>query len=130
MLTVAAIMLLLVGAMHSLLGGKRLIAPILRREDLPVILGSVENTKITLWAGWHALTLFWWAQAAGLLTLAYAPEHFIPAILGSTAIAAGIMGICAIILSKGRHKSWIFFLPLAFTTGYLALEAIDIVAVN
>lgn len=57
------ISLFLVGAMHSVLGGATLIRPLLAQSDFPVVLGSQRNGRLTLWFGWHALTLFWWAQA-------------------------------------------------------------------
>ncbi len=115
-----SIMLFLVGAMHSFLGGPRLIRPIMEKDDLPIILGSINNSRVTLWAGWHALTLFWWAQAITILTLTVAPELFIPAAMGSLAIAAFIMGGCAIIMSKGLHKSWLLFFPLAIASTFTA----------
>jgi hypothetical protein len=57
MLLIAALLTILVGAMHSVLGGKRLIAPILRMEGLPIILGSLKNTRLTLLVGWHIASL-------------------------------------------------------------------------
>lgn len=113
MLEAAAILLFLVGLMHSVLGEKNLIRPLLAREDFPVILGSVRNAKLTLWFGWHALTLFWWAQAIVLIVMARHPGAAVETTLLTWALACGIMGMLALVVSKGRHLSWIFFLPLA-----------------
>ena len=110
-------MLFLVGLMHSALGGPQLIAPILKRGDMPVILGNVQNSRLTLLIGWHALTLVFWAQAAVLLAYAYDPALLQSAVLFSVAVPSGILGLAAVILSRGRHLSWAFFLPLAAMTG-------------
>ena len=66
MLFIAAILTILVGLMHSVLGGRYLISPILRLEGHPSILGSRENARVTLWAAWHATSLTWWGLAAVL----------------------------------------------------------------
>jgi hypothetical protein len=121
MLIFAAFLLFTVGAMHSVVGGKRVIAPILRRSDLPVILGSVENTRITLSVGWHILTVFWWGQAVVLVVVAVAPEHVITAFLLSLSACSALAGVLALILSRAKHLSWILFLPLALITFYVAI---------
>ncbi len=71
MLILAAVLLIGVGLLHSVKGGKHLIAPILRMQGLPIILGSRRNTELTLWAGWHIASLFWWGNAAALLWIAF-----------------------------------------------------------
>lgn len=113
MLLTAALMFTLVGLMHSVLGGRHLINPILAMEGLPVILGSRQNTRRTLWAGWHLLSVFWWVIAASLVVLAYTPASFTPAFLGLMAATCAVCGITAIAMSKGRHFSWIFFFGVA-----------------
>jgi hypothetical protein len=113
MLIVAALLLFAVGLMHSVLGGRRLINPILRRADLPVILGSLANTRVTLLVGWHLLTLFWWLLAAVLVALALTPQWAAQVLLFGLAFSTGLTGVLALILSKGRHRSWVFFLPIS-----------------
>jgi hypothetical protein len=121
MLILAAVLLVAVGVMHSVLGGKRLIAPILNRPDLPVILGTIENTRITLWAGWHILTLFWWGQAIVLVVIAVAPEHVVQAFLLSLSGCCALAGGLALVWSRAKHRSWILFLPLALITFIVAI---------
>jgi len=113
MLYIAALMFTLVGLMHSVLGGRFLINPILRLDGLPTILGRPEYTRRTLWAGWHLLSVFWWGIAASLLVLALRPAAFTPAFLGLMAITCAACGLIAILLSRGRHFSWIFFFGVA-----------------
>ncbi len=121
MLILAAGLLFAVGAMHSFLGGKRLIVPLLKRSDLPVILGSLENTRLTLWVGWHILTLFWWGHAAVLVVIAVAPAQAVIATLLALSFCSGLTGILALFLSRAKHRSWIMFLPLSLITAYAAL---------
>jgi hypothetical protein len=113
MLAFTAILLVLVGAMHSVLGGRNLISPLLAREDFPIVLGSQRNGRLTLWFGWHALTLFWWAQAYVLWRMADDMTHAGQATLISWATACALIGLIALIVSKGKHLSWVFFLPVA-----------------
>lgn len=113
MITAAAVCLFLVGLMHSYLGGRKLIAPLMERKDFPIILGSQRNGRLTLYFGWHALTLFWWAQAIVLVAITVRPSLVIPMTLLSLAVACAIMGALALIASRGRHLSWIFFLPIS-----------------
>ena len=117
MLEFAAALLVLVGAMHSFVGGKRLIAPLLGKDDFPVILGSQQNGRVTLWFGWHALTLFWWSQAAVIWTISIDEELTAAVVLASTAVACAITGLAAVIATKGRHLSWVFFFPIAAILG-------------
>ncbi len=120
MLLIAALLTILVGVMHSALGGRRLIAPILRMEGLPVILGSLKNTKLTLLVGWHIATLTWWGLAAMLIYLHFTPDHAAKAFLWMVAAVFAISGVAALGLSRGAHLSWVLFLPIAAITGYAA----------
>lgn len=117
MLETAAVLLMLVGAMHSVLGERNLIAPLLARDDFPVVLGSQRNGRLTLWFGWHALTLFWWAQAFVLWRTAQDSALAVPSTLLAWALACMLIGLTALIISKGRHLSWVFFLPIATLLG-------------
>ncbi len=120
MLLVAAILTIVVSLMHSILGGRRLIAPILRMDGLPVILGSVANTKLTLRIGWHMTSLLWWGIAAMLLYLHYSPESARLGFLWMVCVVFAISGASALIFSRGAHKSWVLFFPISVITGYMA----------
>lgn len=113
MLYFAATLLFLVGSMHSLLGEKSLIRPLLAKEDFPVVLGSQRNGRLTLWFGWHALTVFWWAQAYVLMQMAVDIETAARTTMISLSLACGSIGLVALLVSRGKHLSWVFFLPLA-----------------
>ncbi|MBM7068259.1 hypothetical protein [Actibacterium sp. 188UL27-1] len=123
MLILAAILLFAVGLMHSLRGDRHLIAPILALPDLPIILGSRRNTELTLRIGWHVTTLFWWILGVVLIVMQFriaaAPDVLLWGISG----ACGVTGLAALILSRGKHMSWVFFLPIAVLAGVSALWA-------
>lgn len=119
---IAAVLLVLVGAMHSFLGGRRLVAPLLRRSDFPVILGSQRNGRLTLWFGWHALTLFWWSQAAILFAMSMDERLTATAVLASIAVACAIVGLAAVFATRGRHLSWVFFFPIAAILAFKLFE--------
>lgn len=121
MLVIAAILTIAVGLMHSLAGGRRLIRPILEMEGLPVILGDIRNTRLTLEIGWHLLTLTWWGMAAVMLYLHYRADGAGTAFLVMTATLFAVSGLTALVASRGRHLSWIFFLPVAAMTAYSAI---------
>lgn len=113
MIFVAAILLILVGLMHSVMGEKNLIRPLLAQENFPIVLGSQRNGRLTLWFGWHALTLFWWSQAYVLVQMGFDPSRAGQSTLISLAYASGALGLVALFVSKGKHLSWVFFLPMA-----------------
>ncbi|MEO0579262.1 MAG: hypothetical protein AAFZ58_11280 [Pseudomonadota bacterium] len=116
----AAILTVLLAAMHSILGGRRLIGPLAARDDLPVILGSIVRTRVTLHVGWHALSLLWIGMAALMALMHWAPTLRSPAFLWMTTAVFGVLGLAALLLSQGRHLSWLMFLPIAVLTGRAA----------
>ena len=109
----AAVLIVLVGVMHSAVGGRRLVGPIARRDDLPVILGDMRLSRLTLRAGWHALTLAYWGFAALLAWPTIDPAARSAPVLVVAAILFGATGAAAFALSRGRHLSWLLFLPAA-----------------
>lgn len=120
MIETSAVFLVLVGVMHSVLGQRNLISLLLAWEDFPVVLGSQRNGRLTLWFGWHALTLFWWAQAYVLWRIADDPNRAGLATLVSWAVACAAIGATALVVSKAKHLSWVFFLPIALLLGLAA----------
>ncbi|MCW9034660.1 MAG: hypothetical protein OQJ97_10620 [Rhodospirillales bacterium] len=120
MLIIAAFLIIAVSLMHSILGEKRLITPLLRMEGLPVILGSLQNTKLTLRAAWHLTSLLWWGIATQMVFLHFSPDLNGTAFLWMVSIVFGISALVALIGSKGAHLSWVFFMPVSLIAGYMA----------
>ncbi len=88
---------------HSVLGEKYiLIRPF--KQDLPKLFSDDSFTKQTLRFARHALTIVWWAIAALLLLAPASAEQ----VIGSTVVAAlGATALVTIVISRGRHVSWV-----------------------
>ncbi|WP_417492883.1 hypothetical protein [Maricaulis sp.] len=113
MLLIAAALLLAVSAMHSIVGEIRLIRPLLRLDGLPVILGSPDMTRTTIRVAWHLTSLIWLGMAALLVRLQQTPMDFAACFLWVMAALFAASGAAALVASRGRHLSWVFFLPIA-----------------
>ncbi|UWR63034.1 hypothetical protein K4L02_09615 [Phaeobacter inhibens] len=124
MLITAAILLVAVSLMHSVLGGINLINPICRRDDLPIILGNRRNTVLTFQFGWHFLSFFWVALAALLVLLHIQPDRFLEGFLMGGAGLFTASGLIALIAGRGRHLSWVLFFPMGGLL-YAALKGLS-----
>lgn len=114
---IGSILLLLIGIAHSYLGERYILIRLFRRDDLPKLFGSDEFTKNTLRFAWHLSTVAWWGFAAILLHLSQSG--------GSNGLVGNIVGVTflihflvALLGSKGRHLSWVFFLLIGLTAIY------------
>ncbi|MGB0653331.1 MAG: hypothetical protein ACPGQL_09045 [Thermoplasmatota archaeon] len=106
---VAAALIVVLAVIHSVLG-ERAILMRLRKGALPPLFGDDTFTRNTLRFVWHALTLAWWAIAA-LLVLAPAEAE---ALVGWTTIAVLFAtALLTIVISRGRHLSWVVELVAA-----------------
>lgn len=114
---IGAILLLIVGIAHSYLGERYILIRLFRREDLPKIFGGNEFTKNTLRFAWHLSTVAWWGFAAILFHLGQpgAGNGLVGNIIGVTFLAHFLV---ALLGSKGRHLSWVFFLVIGLTAIY------------
>ena len=113
MLLVASILLIFIGAVHSLLGEKYLILRLLKRDNLPKLFGGDEFTKQLIRFAWHLTTLAWWAIAAILWVFwggVDAQQHIILQIIAVTFVLSGTL---ALVASKGKHLSWIIFYAIS-----------------
>lgn len=110
---VAAILLILTGIIHSVLGEKLLIIPTLKL-DLPPLFGSTFLTKRTLRFAWHLTTLFWLAIA--LILILFAKQPFNPTSILVVQIFSAtffLSGIVSLIGGHGKHFSWFVFLGIS-----------------
>ena len=102
------------GLVHAVLGERLLLAPLLRRDDLPPLLGSAAFAKRTLRFSWHVATVLLWAFGAVLFVLAGGTAGAATAPLLRVA-AAGFLA-CALVaggVTRGRHFAWAGFLAMA-----------------
>lgn len=115
MLSLAAFLLLTLGAAHSVLGEHFLLMRLFRRTDLPRLFGSTAYTARILRLAWHVTTLAWWGFAALLFHLARGPltPQDLTSIIGLT---LGATGLLTLAISRGRHLAWPVFLLVAGLT--------------
>jgi hypothetical protein len=121
MLYTAAVFAVAVALIHSILGERRLIGPILDEVPPgPKILKGPLARKILRFA-WHITSLSWIAQAAIFVIVATMPpgaqSRPIVAVIGvSFLLMAGV----SIVISRGRHVGW----PVLAAVGVAALAAV------
>lgn len=114
---VAAVMLLVTGAVHSWGGEKFLFGPMFRQRGNRVL----ENplARMVLRFAWHLTTLTWVILAAILVATVVAADQIGQVArlgVGSSFLAVGLFDMVA---SKGKHIGW----PLLLLVGILALAA-------
>ncbi len=66
-LLVAALLAVLVGIAHSLLGERNILEPVLKLRDLPAIQGSRDYMEWTLRAAWHLTSGFYFRAGCSLV---------------------------------------------------------------
>ena len=109
-LAAAALLSVVTGIVHSVLG-EWLMFRHLRQGTLVPQLGApplrARNIRI-LWATWHLASVFGWAFAAILFTMAISPEVPLRQLVLHAAIAANAGGaILVLVGTRGRHPGWI-----------------------
>lgn len=116
MLIVAAALTILLGIAHSYLGERYILIRLFRRNDLPKIGRSSDFTKRTLRLAWHITTVLAFGFAALLIVLASPGEVDRRVAAGIIAASFAGSGIVALVLSRGRHLSWVVFFAIAALT--------------
>ncbi len=113
-LVVAAVLSFACGAVHSWLGERWLIGPLVAPAHRRGILEKSALARQTLRFAWHITTLAWWGMGATLMALAYRPLNgtglVVLGIIATTFLATGIIALAT---SRGRHLSWPVFLAIA-----------------
>jgi len=115
LLVTAAVLTVGIGIAHSWLGERFVIRRLLRRADLPELFGDDSFTRQTLRFAWHLTTVAWFGLAAALLVLS--------GVLTGVRVSDGLIfavaqifvasAVLALILTRGRHLSWIVFTIIA-----------------
>ena len=123
MLLIGAVLLLIIGAVHSYLGEKYLLIRLFRRDDLPKLLGSDWFTKRVLRFAWHLTTLAWWGFAAVLHVLSTESINAKNEILIIISVVFVLSGIVSLLFTRGKHLSWLFFFTIAITSYYGAINS-------
>jgi len=102
-LTVAAALLVITMTVHSLMGQRRLIRPIIRQGA-----GVMKNplARFILPFGWHLMSFMGLVLAAILLAWAWAPDQARTIGLAATGLVFTAGGLIDAVGSKGKHIGW------------------------
>ena len=116
-LTLASLLILATMLVHSLLGQRRIIRPLL--DDGTGIMQKPLARFIVPFA-WHLTSFFGLIVAAILLAWAWTPDQAVTIGLAATGVVFAVGGIWDAIGSKGQHVGW----PPLTLIGLLALIAL------
>lgn len=111
----AAILTIAIGIAHSWLGERFIIRRLLRRTDLPELFGDDSFTRQTVRFAWHLTTIAWFGLAAVLVMLSGAVVgiRVSDGVVFAVAQTFIMSAVLALILTRGRHLSWIVFAVIA-----------------
>ena len=112
-LTIAAVLVILLGVAHSYLGERYILIRLFRRENLPQLFRSADFTKRTLRLAWHIMTVLAFGFAALLFVLAPSGRDDIRPLLNIIAATFAFCGLTSVVISRARHLSWIVFFAIA-----------------
>lgn len=112
-LVTAAALVIFIAAVHAILGERYIIIRLWRQDDLPKLLGSDLFTKRVLRFAWHLTTVAWFGFAVILLLSADQDGWMNPApILNVIGITFLLSALLSLVITRGRHLSWIVFLAI------------------
>ena len=121
MLQTAALLLLLIGLVHSYLGERYILIRLFRSGKVPHLFGSDTFPKGTLRFAWHMTTFAWWGFAYLLLAIAYDPGELQQSVLRAVVTVFLLTGLLAFGFTRGRHLSWLVFWAVAGMAYYASL---------
>jgi hypothetical protein len=103
LLTAASLLLVATMGVHSFLGQKRLIRPIIKQGA-----GVMQNplARFILPFGWHLMSFFGLIIAAILFAWAWAPDQARTVGLAATGLVFTASGLIDAVGSKGKHIGW------------------------
>lgn len=103
LLTFASLLLVITMGVHSILGQKRLIRPILK-QGAGVM--QVPLARFILPFGWHLMSFMGLVIAAVLFAWAWAPDQAEQIGLAMTGVVFTVSGLIDAAGSKGKHIGW------------------------
>jgi hypothetical protein len=112
-LLIAALLTFVIGAIHSWLGERRLLCPLLAPDQRQGLLAKAFVRRVIRFA-WHLTSIAWWGMGATVAALAMNPPLERQGRLALWAIAATFLvtGALILITSRGRHLAWPVFLAI------------------
>ncbi len=112
-----AALLLITAAVHSVLGERRLMTPLLRSRDGVL---SSELARFLLRFVWHFMSILFAIIAAALIASQQTPSSMTGVLLAATAIGIGGAGVFDAFATRGRHIGW----PMLVLIGVFAVLAL------
>ena len=119
LITIAAVLLIATMLIHSILGQRRLMRPLLA-ENAGVM--QLPLARFIVPFAWHLTSLIGLIVAAVLLAWAWLPEHAQTVGLAATGTIFTASGIGDAIGSRGKHVGW----PFLTLIGLFALAALAV----
>lgn len=110
LLLVGALLLAVIGFMHSYLGERFVLSRILALSDLPKLQGSREYMQSLLRWAWHLTSIAWWGT--GITLVALWSGRGLGTIGAITAATFALHGLIIIMVNR-RHPAWPLFLLAA-----------------
>jgi len=109
-LLIAAALTAAVAVLHSVLGERLVIGPLLT-GDAPKLRGSARLMRRTVRFAWHLTSLWAFAFAALLIFYARDPMQHVTALklVSATFLLSALMSA---IMTRGKHFSWVVFLAI------------------
>ena len=120
-LITGAVLAILIGLTHSILGERYILVRLLRMEQLPRLFGDDSFTRNTLRFAWHLTTIAWWGFGVMLWMAAGSGEMKHVVLLTSGAVFL-LSGLLSFVFTRGRHLSWIVFWIVAGISFYCGLN--------
>ncbi len=113
-LTIGAVLAFGIGLAHSYLGERYILIRLFKRGNLPHLFGSDDFTRRTLRFVWHVTTIAWWGLGAVMVVYA-AGQIDQPgrAALAVMALTFLVTAAITLVITRGRHLSWVVFLAIA-----------------
>lgn len=111
----AALVAAIIAGVHSYLGERHIVMRLLRRPDLPHLLGSDWFTKRVLRLAWHLTSVAWLGLAAIMVLLAGQQDldslaiDVLAIVRWTFLVSAG----ATFLATRGRHLAWILFAAVA-----------------
>ncbi|MEO6445497.1 MAG: hypothetical protein ABIZ91_11245 [Gemmatimonadaceae bacterium] len=116
----AAVVIVVVGLVHSLLGEHLVFRRMRLSGVIPVNGGSalLERHVRILWASWHLVTVLGWLVAAILVWLSFPATASLAQSFLTQAIVVALFVCAAIVFiaTKGRHPGWVGLVTAAVLT--------------
>ena len=109
MLVLAAILVFIIGAVHSYLGERHIFKRLLILDNLPLLRHDRKYTENVIRYAWHLTSIAWWGLACVIVSLSGTQAN--PAVIGLVAGGTLVLtGLVIIVTAGKRHPAWWLFI--------------------